>query len=103
MPPVRSKRLDRFRVDAAVGGGVWLAFVICCALPLGWMVLALCTTPAAASALHPIAFHLRLLGRTLVYNIGVAVVATLLALPVAIVLGKGRGAIAVVRSFVLPA
>jgi ABC-type Fe3+ transport system permease subunit/sugar lactone lactonase YvrE len=103
MPPVRSKRLERFRADGVVGGGVWLAFAICCALPLGWMVVALCTTPAAASALHPIAFHLRLLGRTLVYNVGVAVVATLLALPVAIVLGKGRGIVAGILSFLLPA
>jgi ABC-type Fe3+ transport system permease subunit/sugar lactone lactonase YvrE len=104
MPLVDSKRLEKFpATTAAVGGGVWLAFVICCALPLGWMVVALCSTPGAASALHPVGFHLRLLGRTLAYNTSVAVLATLLAMPVAIVLGKGRGAIAVILSFVLPA
>jgi ABC-type Fe3+ transport system permease subunit len=67
------------------------------------MIIALGTSlGSAASALHPFGFHLRLLGRTLLYNAGVATIATVLAIPVAIVLGKGRGIVAAVLAFVLP-
>ena len=62
----------------AVVGGV---FFLCCALPVGWMVWALASQPHAFAAIHPIGFHLKLLGRTLAYNGAVAVLATVLALP----------------------
>ena len=66
---------DLLRVAAGVDGAV-----------------ALVSTPDALSAIHPFDYHIRLLGRTLLYNFAVATIATLiLALPVAVVLGKGRG------------
>src|SRR4051812_18019 len=67
------------------------------------MVVALASTPSAFKAIHPVGFHLKLLGRTLLYNGVVALIATALAIPVAIVLGKGRGAAAGVLAFILPA
>jgi ABC-type Fe3+ transport system permease subunit len=82
---------------------VWTVFALCCALPVVWMAVALVSTPGAFKAIHPIGFHVKLLGRTLLYNGAVAVIATTLAIPVAIVLGKGRGAVAGVLAFVLPA
>jgi len=82
---------------------VGVVFLACCGLPLAWMIVALVTTPGVGSALSPIGFHLRLLGRTLGYNVGVALIATMLAIPVAIVLGKGRGVVAGILAFVLPA
>jgi ABC-type Fe3+ transport system permease subunit/sugar lactone lactonase YvrE len=67
------------------------------------MVWALITTPGAFSALCPLDFHLKLLGRTLLYNGAVAVLAMVLAVPVAIVLGLGRGWLAGGVAFLLPA
>jgi ABC-type Fe3+ transport system permease subunit/DNA-binding beta-propeller fold protein YncE len=66
------------------------------------MVLALISTPHALAAIHPFGYHIRLLGRTLLYNFGVAAIATVLALPVAVVLGKGRGWVAGVLAMILP-
>ncbi|HEY7119428.1 MAG TPA: 6-bladed beta-propeller [Tepidisphaeraceae bacterium] len=82
----------------------WIAavFLVCCALPVAWMIWALVTTPSAWAALRPPVFHLKLLGRTLLYNSVVAFTATALAIPVAIVLGKGRGWVARGLTFVLP-
>ena len=82
---------------------VWGLFLICCGLPLAWMLVALISSPHAIHALQPVGFHLRLLGRTLAWNAGVAAIATLLALPVAIVLGNGRGVALGVLAFLLPA
>ena len=82
---------------------VWAVFGVCCGLPLLWIVLALVLTPEGLSALGPVGFHLRLLGRTLLYNGAVAVLACVIAIPVAIVIGRGRGVFATVLTFVLPA
>src|SRR5688572_15379992 len=82
---------------------VTIVFGLCCALPVGWMLYALLATPDAWGALRPVGFHLRLLGRTLLYNGAVALLATLLAIPVAIVLGRARPRLAGALAFLLPA
>jgi ABC-type Fe3+ transport system permease subunit len=66
------------------------------------MILALFSTRDALQALHPFGFHMKLLGRTLLFNGGVATIATILALPVAVVLGKARAWVAVVLGMILP-
>jgi ABC-type Fe3+ transport system permease subunit/DNA-binding beta-propeller fold protein YncE len=74
----------------------------CCALPLGWIVCQILTNPTTLQELRPDAYRARLIGRTLLYNASVAVVATLIALPSAFALGRGRGLAATLLSFVLP-
>ena len=81
---------------------VFLLVGVCCVLPLGWMALQLVGNPSTLRALVPDAFHARLLGRTLGYNGAVAVLATLMALPAALVLGRGRGLAATLLWFALP-
>jgi ABC-type Fe3+ transport system permease subunit/sugar lactone lactonase YvrE len=83
--------------------GVWLIFFACCGLPLAWMIVALVSSSGAMGALHPFDFHMRLLGRTLLYNFGVAGLAMGLGIPVAIMLGTGRRGVAGVLAFILPA
>ena len=75
---------------------------LCCVLPLGWMLWQVGSNPGTLRGLVPDAFHLRLLARTLFYNGSVAVIATLLALPAALVLGRGRGKVAAALWFALP-
>ncbi len=71
--------------------GLWAIFGVCCALPIAWMLWQVISHPEAWSEARPDAFRVWLIGRTLLYNAAAAVLATLLALPVAVVLGRGRG------------
>jgi ABC-type Fe3+ transport system permease subunit/DNA-binding beta-propeller fold protein YncE len=98
----RRDRQECLPHQISAGAIVWIISILCCALPLGWMVVALFSSPGAMAALHPIGFHLHLLARTLLYGFAVALLASGLALPVAVVLGKGRNLIAGVLGFVLP-
>ena len=79
-----------------------LAVGVCCLLPLAWMAWQVAAQPSTLRALLPDAFHLRLLARTLGYNGAVAILATLLALPAAAALGRGRGKFAAALWFALP-
>jgi ABC-type Fe3+ transport system permease subunit/DNA-binding beta-propeller fold protein YncE len=81
---------------------VWLIVALCCTLPLVWMVVQIALNPTTLAELHLDAFRLRLLGRTILYNFTVAVIATALALPAALVMGRGRGWLASVLAFALP-
>lgn len=71
-------------------------------LPLGWMVWHIITRPEVWVELKPTAFRLDLMGRTLGYNLAAAVLATLLALPAAMVLGRGWGWVSTILWFALP-
>jgi len=71
-------------------------------LPLAWMLWHLLTRPEVWSEFHLTAFRLDLLGRTLGYNCAAAILATILSLPAALVLGRGRGVIAKLVWFLLP-
>ena len=64
-----------------------------------WQILA---NPQSLRGLVPTPFQLRLLGRTLLYNGSVAIVAAFLAIPAALVLGRGRGIAARLLWFALP-
>jgi ABC-type Fe3+ transport system permease subunit len=76
---------------------------LCCALPLGWIVLILITNPSIGADIHLSSFRLDLLERTLGYNFGAALIATAMGLPAGFVLGRGRGMLARVLWFVVPA
>ncbi len=75
---------------------------VCSGLPLAWMVWHIVTRPEVWVELRPTAFRLDLLGRTLGYNLAAAVIATLLSLPAAYVLGRGRGVVAKFVWILLP-
>src|SRR5688500_2542038 len=67
------------------------------------MVVQLLREPANAWGFVPAPFYARLLTRTLAYSVAVAVLATLLALPAALALGRSRGRFAAALWFLLPA
>jgi ABC-type Fe3+ transport system permease subunit/DNA-binding beta-propeller fold protein YncE len=71
-------------------------------LPLAWLLWQILSNPQVLSESRPDAFRLALLGRTLLYNGAVAIVATLLGIPAALVLGRGRGIVQRVLFFALP-
>src|SRR5438105_5067158 len=70
------------------------AMAVCCGLPLAWLLVQIIAAPASLGGLRMDAFRWALLARTLGYNCAVGVIATVLALPAALVLGRGRGAVA---------
>ena len=77
---------------------------ICSGLPLLWMVGAVIfASPQVRAELHITSFRAQLLARTLGYNGLAAVLATLMGLPAAFVLGRGRGWIARILWVILPA
>lgn len=81
-----------------------LIVFVCCAMPLLWMVGAiLFASPAVRAELHVNSFRLRLMARTIGYNGAAGVIATLMGLPAAFVLGRGRGWAARTLWIILPA
>ena len=81
-----------------------LIVFVCSGLPLVWMAGAvLFASPAVRAELHINSFRAQLLGRTFAYNGLAAVFATLMGLPAAFVLGRGRGILAKLMWVVLPA
>jgi ABC-type Fe3+ transport system permease subunit/DNA-binding beta-propeller fold protein YncE len=83
--------------------GLWLIVGLCCLAPLLWMIAQLLLHPAVIQQLRPTSFQLRLLGRTLLYNGTAAVIACLLAIAPALVIGRARGWFAKVLLLLLPA
>ena len=81
---------------------VHAVILICCVLPLAWLLWQLVSNPRVLVEAWPDEYRLALLGRTLLYNGGVAVVAMLLGLPVGLVLGRGRGWAITLLWFALP-
>lgn len=81
---------------------LWLAVIVCCALPLGWMGVQILTHPRGIAELRLDGFRWMLLGRTLLFNGSAGVLATLLGLPAAIVIGRGDRRLAALAWFVLP-
>src|SRR2546430_9148829 len=97
-----SSALRRGLLSVLWNGPLCAVLLLCCALPLGWMALQIASHPEAVTELHMGSFRWALLSRTLRYNALAGIVATLLALPAALVLGRGRGRIAAAMWFVLP-
>jgi DNA-binding beta-propeller fold protein YncE/ABC-type Fe3+ transport system permease subunit len=77
--------------------------LLCCASPLAWMAMQVIRHPASIAKFTPTAFYVGLLSRTLAYSAAASVIATILALPAAIVLGRGRGRFTTALWFILPA
>ncbi len=76
---------------------------VACAPPLIWILIALIAHPSLWADALPNAFRAGLLFRTILYNGLAAILATALALPAALVLGRGRGWIARTLWILLPA
>jgi ABC-type Fe3+ transport system permease subunit len=77
--------------------------IICCAMPLLWMLGAIIANPTVRSELRMTQFRAALLERTICYNGAAAVIATIMGLPAGLVLGRGRGWLAKVLWIILPA
>jgi ABC-type Fe3+ transport system permease subunit/sugar lactone lactonase YvrE len=92
-------RLSRFPFPPAV---LWLICGLCCALPIAWLLLQVILHPRVVLDFNITRFHGRLLARTLLYNSAVATIATIIALPAAWVVGRGRSLIARAFAFLLP-
>ena len=95
-------RRSRQPGSLAAGGVVWAIVGLCALLPLGWLAGSLLGFPAAWGEAWPDAWRWGLLGRTLLYNGLAAAGATLLAIPVAAALGRGRSVFAKSLWLVLP-
>ena len=81
-----------------------LIFFVCSGLPLLWMAGAVVlASPAVRAELHVNSFRAHLLARTIGYNGTAGVIATLMGLPAAFVLGRGRGWTARLLWIILPA
>lgn len=77
---------------------------ICSGLPLIWMAGAVVmASPQVRAELHVTSFRAELMARTIGYNGLAAVIATIMGLPAAFVLGRGRGVIAKAMWVILPA
>jgi ABC-type Fe3+ transport system permease subunit len=106
------------RVMGAGGGGVrawgrgvarrgasWVVVgvvLVCCGLPVLWLGWSVVSNPVVLGEMRVDGFRAQLLGRTVLYNLLAGVVAVVLALPAAVVLGRGRGWTVVVMWFLLP-
>ena len=66
------------------------------------MVLQILTHPSAWTSLRPSRFQMSVLGRTVFYNSGAALVACAIAIPAAIVIGRGRGIFSRILILLLP-
>lgn len=79
-------------LDSPLRAAGWLAVAGCFVAPLAAIAWQVLSRPGAWAELAQDGYRLRLLGLTVAYNAGVAVVAAGLALPAAVALGRGRGA-----------
>src|SRR3954469_20164352 len=66
---------------------IWIVVIFCSGLPLLWIAAQIVTNPHVLVEAWPDLFRLKLLGRTLLFNFTTAFVATILGLPVGLVLG----------------
>src|SRR5947209_10386695 len=80
-----------------------LIILICSVLPLSWMAAVIIANPVVRNELSLDSFRIGLLARTLGYNAIGAIIATLMGLPAAFVLGRGRGGLARILWVLLPA
>ncbi|HZK82476.1 MAG TPA: hypothetical protein VFC46_15445, partial [Humisphaera sp.] len=88
------------RITAAPAVAIVL---LCSVLPLLWMAAVILANPNVRVEFSLDAFRAGLLGRTLGYNAGAAVIATLMGVPAGYVLGRGRGMLIKVLWVVMPA
>src|ERR1700733_14933387 len=84
------------------GWFVICTIALCCVLPLLWIIWQIALNPTTLHELQFDSFRVWLLIRTVLFNGIVGIVATLLALPAAWVIGRSRGLLAAALWFVLP-
>ena len=89
-------------MPALLAIALWTVIGVCCVLPLTWMIVQIVSNPGAFLELKLTGFRARLLGRTIGYNVIVAMLSTLMALPAALLIGRGRGWLARAMVFILP-
>jgi ABC-type Fe3+ transport system permease subunit len=95
-------RRERGPEHLARSAPVWIVVLFCSGLPLIWIAWQLISNPHVFVEAWPDWFRLKLLGRTILYNGSTAILATLLGVPVGIVLGRGRGIVPKVLWVALP-
>jgi ABC-type Fe3+ transport system permease subunit/DNA-binding beta-propeller fold protein YncE len=81
---------------------VWFIISLCCLLPIAWIIFQIVLNPRTLAELKFDWFRAALLGRTILFSVGVGLIATILALPAACVLGRSRGFFGAALWFVLP-
>jgi ABC-type Fe3+ transport system permease subunit len=86
----------------AVTVALWLIVGVCCGLPLIWICLQIARHPKAMVEIRQDLFRLHLLQRTLVFNGASALIATMMAVPAGVALGRGRGIFARLIWIVMP-
>ena len=97
------------RSSALRRNSVWTASpailitLICAGIPLLWMLWMLATHRDTWQEFLPSSFRVNLLVKTLLYNGGAGVLATLMGLPAAFVIGRGRGMMSRLLLVLLPA
>ena len=69
---------------------LWSIMGIACGLPLAWLVAQLVMRPELLASAGLGSYGLKVIGRTLLYNAGASLLACAMALPAAIVIGRGR-------------
>jgi len=81
---------------------VMAVILLACAAPLAWLVTQLITNRSAWAEFRLDRFRIDLLTRTIIYNLAAATLATILAIPAALVIGRGRAFVAGIIALVLP-
>jgi ABC-type Fe3+ transport system permease subunit len=90
-PSTKPSLFHRWKIDAVLTAlPAALIAIICCAMPLVWMVVAVILNPQVRHEIVLSQFRFSLLERTLGYNALAAIIATLMGIPAALVLGRGR-------------
>ena len=91
-PTFTAPPFSRWRIDAlAYAAPAIFIIAACCLAPLLWILSAIGSHRLFISDLNLSAFRASLLFRTLTYNGLAAILATLMGLPMGLVLGHGRG------------
>ncbi len=87
-----------------IGALFWGLVIISCAVPIGWLAIRLMRAAGEAGGIEfgLDGFRLKLLVRTLFYNGSAAVIALALAVPAALMLGRGGRRAATVLALLLP-
>src|SRR5687767_9127345 len=89
------------RESRAAGIALWVLVGICSGLPLLWLLWQ-CLTPDVLREIRFTRFHAGLLGRTIGYNAAAAGISMVMAIPGALVIGRGRRRLAAAIMLALP-
>src|SRR5688500_7548432 len=81
---------------------LWSAIMLCCGTPLIWMAAQVITAPDTLTELRWGQYRIGLLTRTILYNSASSLLAVLMSVPAALVVGRGRGAVPRAILFLLP-